>query len=600
MIDFTKLSARQAAELEDGLFSFLNKKRSDDARLLDPLLGKTVTREGLNWIKNISIPSVLSFGDLDTTAIDKYKPLIITVYPPTLLHPQLRTISSNLAKVIQEEVASIISNQQRNWDVYRGEKLNNINPEDVHVQIRIQPQSKQQQHKASLKTLQSTFPSLQNIKHFLAVYSCKGGVGKSTIAVNLAYQLASMGGRVGLLDLDVYGPSLPLLVKPDDPTVKKSPPEMGEGMVDPIEHLGVKLMSLGYVSPNSGVPGSGTNSEAAVLRGPMAARVVSQLLKGTNWGQLDVLILDMPPGTGDIQLEVCQSLSLSGAVAISTPSALAWADVMKGVQMFGDMGVMTLSLVENMSYFVCEGGGRHYPFGKSRSVDDHSRVSTTSQFIPNQSHMFHLPISTALNAHNDSGTPLCCNRHMGSEDELSVFSKLADAISIDLLRIEHGLRPLSVNSHSSNGESILTVVIEEAGELEFDLPLTQLSVDNDAMHFIVRLFGNEGGYQKTIHGSVLKCRDPKTGDVDESLLNNMYSGQPQHGCKGSSQKSKPQKSMVQHHLSHDRGKAEDSLFPAIVTRKGNYGYEVIWADGAKHIYSLLAIAKAAGSSTKSE
>ena len=113
-----------------------------------------------------------------------------------------------------------------------------------------------------------------------------------------------MGGRVGLLDLDVYGPSLPLLVRPDDPTVRQSSPEIGEGMIDPIEHRGVKLMSLGYVSPNSGVPGSGSDGGAAVLRGPMAGRVVSQLLKGTNWGELDVLVLDMPPGTGDIQIEV--------------------------------------------------------------------------------------------------------------------------------------------------------------------------------------------------------------------------------------------------------------------------------------------------------
>jgi Mrp family chromosome partitioning ATPase len=101
----------------------------------------------------------------------------------------------------------------------------------------------------------------------------------------------------------------------------------------------------------------------------MAGRVVSQLLKGTNWGELDVLVLDLPPGTGDVQLEVCQSLSLSGAVAVSTPSALAWADdVWKGVEMFGELGVSTLALVENFAYFVCEGGGRHFPFGKARTL----------------------------------------------------------------------------------------------------------------------------------------------------------------------------------------------------------------------------------------
>jgi hypothetical protein len=329
----------------------------------------------------------------------------------------------------------------------------------------------------------------------------------------------------------------------------------------------------------------------------MAGRVVSQLLKGTNWGELDVLVLDMPPGTGDIQLEVCQSLSLSGAVAVSTPSALAWADVKKGVQMFGDMGVMTLALVENMSYFVCEGGGRHYPFGRSKYLNDDTSTSSSSQFMPNQSNVFHLPISTTLNMLNDSGKPLCCDRPRGVADELATFSQLADAVSLDLLRIEHGLSPLSVDSDGTHGDHIITVTLEEAGELEFDIPLTQLSADNETRHFIVRLFGNEGGYQKTIHGSDLKCRDPKTGEVDESLVEGTKSAQKQHSSGGGKHSIKSFQSIVQLHSACDHGKMEDSLFPVTVTRKGNYGYEILWADGAKIIYSLLAIAKAAGGNT---
>lgn len=300
-IDFTTLSARQAAELEDDLLSWFNKYNGHDTRLLDPLLGKAVTRTGLDWIKSISIPSSRSFGNPDSDT-DDCKSLVVTLKPPTLLHPQLHLMASNLTEVVQESVASLISNRREsNWDL---SKRHDLDPKNIPVEIRIQPQSTRQQSKPNLKTSQTALPSLRNIKHFLAVSSCKGGVGKSTIAVNLAYQLSSMGGRVGLLDLDVYGPSLPLLVRPDDPTVRQSSPEIGEGMIDPIEHRGVKLMSLGYVSPNSGVPGSGSDGGAAVLRGPMAGRVVSQLLKGTNWGELDVLVLDMPPGTGDIQIEV--------------------------------------------------------------------------------------------------------------------------------------------------------------------------------------------------------------------------------------------------------------------------------------------------------
>eukprot|EP00536_Pseudo-nitzschia_multiseries_P015728 jgi/Psemu1/218932/e_gw1.940.5.1 len=192
-------------------------------------------------------------------------------------------------------------------------------------------------------------PGLTNVSHFLAVYSCKGGVGKSTVAVNLAYELARLGGRVGLLDVDIYGPSLPLQVTPDDDAVRKS--SLGSSMVCPIEHKGVKLLSLGYVSSKSGIPGSGKNSDAAILRGPMAGRVVTQLLKGTEWGDLDVLILDLPPGTGDVQLTVCQEVNLSFAVGVTTPSKLAIADARKGVSMFNTMGIETLAMVENMAYF---------------------------------------------------------------------------------------------------------------------------------------------------------------------------------------------------------------------------------------------------------
>ena len=366
---FSELSSRQSAELEDELLNRLNNNNSNsDQRLMDPIIGKSLTRNGLDWIRSVSIPSSFDKGEENV--------ITVNLQPPTMLHPKLQEISANITQVVQEEMVQLLSNKHT------------LEPHDVDVSVKINPQdiTTTSNNNNSMNTRETTPQSssfaLKNITHFVAVYSCKGGVGKSTIAANLAYQLSAMGGRVGLLDLDVYGPSLPLLVQPDDPTVRKSPPHVQEGMVEPILHKGVKLMSLGFVSPNSGVPGSGPNGGAAVLRGPMAGRVVSQLLKGTNWGELDVLVLDLPPGTGDVQLEVCQSLSLSGAVAVSTPSALAWADVRKGVEMFGELGVSTLALVENFAYFVCE-GGRRYPFGKARTLaagddDDDGSNETTS------------------------------------------------------------------------------------------------------------------------------------------------------------------------------------------------------------------------------
>ena len=703
LLQFSKLKPRQSAEIEDELYTRLlnyniNNKHDDDDvdnRLLDPILQRSICRGGLDWLKSISVPSSSSLvvslssnnqhdnDDNNNKEVEEEKDsIIVTIEPPTLLHPKLYELASNVANVVQEEVVSLLTettlkNQQNQlyattW-LKQQQSEEVIETHQVGVTIVFSPKSTCSPYQSTGATTshQSTFKSfttnnnnnnqqqqsssqskaLQNITHFLAVYSCKGGVGKSTIATNLAYQLSAMGGRVGLLDVDVYGPSLPLLVKPADATVRQSPSDSSSDsntsetttsttMVEPIIHNNVKLMSLGYVSPNSGVPGSGPNSGAAVLRGPMAGRVVSQLLKGTNWGNLDVLVLDLPPGTGDVQLTICQSLQLSGALAISTPSKLAWSDVTKGVEMFGELNVRTLGVVENMSYFECEGGGRHYPFGKTKyysgdageeeSAENSS--SLTNHYLPASSHVFHLPISSKMNDANDSGTPLCCIDDTVSiatsddgnnttnvlegegEEERATFAKIAKAISTDLLLLQHNQTPLSMKNnsqHITGGKSVLTVSItteaedgEEGTPLEFDVPLTQLSVDNDERNFTVRLFSNEGGYQKVISGRELKCRDPRTGDVDDTttLAEGSSETAKQHkggGCGSGKHHShastgQSSSSMVQQYTSGSSTKQKDTLFPVNVTKKGSYGYEIEWADGSKIIYSLLAIAKAAG------
>ena len=604
---FSELSSRQSAELEDELLSRLNStdSRSNSSsdenqqrlkKMMDPILGTSLTRNGLDWIRSVSIPSSSDKGDENV--------ITVNLQPTTMLHPKLQDISTNITQVVQEEMVKLLSSKQT------------IELHDIDVSVRITPQNVKANNNTSTTRLRETTPqsssfALKNITHFVAVYSCKGGVGKSTIATNLAYQLSAMGGRVGLLDLDVYGPSLPLLVQPDDPTVRKSPPHVQEGMVEPILHKGVKLMSLGFVSPNSGVPGSGSNGGAAVLRGPMAGRVVSQLLKGTNWGELDVLVLDLPPGTGDVQLEVCQSLSLSGAVAVSTPSSLAWADVRKGVEMFGELGVSTLALVENFAYFVCEGGGRHYPFGKARTLitaDDGGNSNTSDDaplphhFMPKSSHVFHLPISETLSGSNESGKPFCCDESNSnsSEEEWAVFSKLADAVSTDLLLLQHNMQPASMQGQQGSSSSAMVITIDEVEDSEFDVPFTQLDIDNSHKKFTVRLFCNEGGYQKIISGADLRSRNPKTGEMEDDS-----SGEGKtvrHGCGGGGNHSganggSSQPSIMVHHHSADcadNSDEKDNLFPAKITKKGKYGYEVEWADGATIIYSLLAIAKAAG------
>lgn len=223
---------------------------------------------------------------------------------------------------------------------------------------------------------------LSRISNIIAVSSCKGGVGKSTVAVNLAYTLAGMGARVGIFDADVYGPSLPTMVNPESRILEMNPEKK---TIIPTEYMGVKLVSFGFA-------GQGR----AIMRGPMVSGVINQLLTTTEWGELDYLVIDMPPGTGDIQLTLCQVAPLTAAVIVTTPQKLAFIDVAKGVRMFSKLKVPCVAVVENMCHFDAD-GKRYYPFGKG------SGSEVVKQFgIP---HLFDLPIRPTLSASGDSGTP---------------------------------------------------------------------------------------------------------------------------------------------------------------------------------------------------
>lgn len=181
-------------------------------------------------------------------------------------------------------------------------------------------------------------PLVPDVKHIVAVASGKGGVGKSTIAVNLALALAQLNQRVGILDCDIYGPSLPLMTGVDDT------PLVVDGKMVPHEKFGVKLMSVGFlISPD----------QALIWRGPMVMGAVEQLLRDVHWGKLDFLVVDLPPGTGDAQLTLAQKVPIAGAVIVTTPQDLALLDARKGVVMFQKVHVQILGIVENMSYFLC-------------------------------------------------------------------------------------------------------------------------------------------------------------------------------------------------------------------------------------------------------
>ena len=199
---------------------------------------------------------------------------------------------------------------------------------------------------------------IPGVKNIIAVSSGKGGVGKSTIAANLAVGLSDLGYKVGVIDADIYGPSMPIMfgLEGETPTTVNVD---GKSKIKPLESYGVKLLSIGFFAQSQ---------QAVVWRGPMASKALNQLLWDTHWGELDYLVVDLPPGTGDIHLSLVQSIPLTGAVVVSTPQHIALADAQKGVNMFrmDSIDVPVLGMVENMSYFTPEElpDNKYYIFGK--------------------------------------------------------------------------------------------------------------------------------------------------------------------------------------------------------------------------------------------
>ena len=225
---------------------------------------------------------------------------------------------------------------------------------------------------------------LPRVKNIVAVASGKGGVGKSTTAVNLALALASEGARVGLLDADIYGPSLPMMMGIE------GRPESDDGKtMDPMENYGVQVMSIGFLV---------AQDEAMIWRGPMATQALEQLLRQTNWKDLDYLVVDMPPGTGDIQLTLSQRVPMTGAVIVTTPQDIALLDAKKGIKMFEKVGVPILGIVENMAVHVCTNCGHvEHIFG----ADGGKKMAAEY----NMDYLGALPLNMQIRLQADSGKP---------------------------------------------------------------------------------------------------------------------------------------------------------------------------------------------------
>lgn len=227
----------------------------------------------------------------------------------------------------------------------------------------------------------TTLPGVANV---VAVSSAKGGVGKSTVAVNLALSWVRDGARVGLLDADIYGPSLPVL------TGIRDAPEVRDGdRIQPLQAHGMALMSMGFLAGQQA---------PVVWRGPLLAQAVQQFLQQVDWGTLDVLVLDLPPGTGDIPLTLSQAIALSGAVVVTTPQSVALQDVERGLAMFDKVDVDVLGLVENMSYYICPHcDERHEIFGHGGGRQTAARLGI--EFLGE------IPLDGTIREQGDSGRP---------------------------------------------------------------------------------------------------------------------------------------------------------------------------------------------------
>lgn len=280
---------------------------------------------------------------------------------------------------------------------------------DIDVNANITAMGKAHERKAEHRTV------LPGVKHIIAVASGKGGVGKSTVAANLAAGLANKGYKVGMVDADIYGPSVPAMFD-----VAQEKPRMiqvdGKEMIEPVESYGVKLLSIGFFS---------SPDQAVVWRGPMATKALTQLFNDAHWGELDFMIVDLPPGTGDVHLTLVQQIPLTGAVVVSTPQEIALVDVRKALGMFSlpQINVPVLGVVENMAYFAPDDNPdkKYYLFGEKGARDLADRM--------NINYLAEIPLVQSIREAGDVGRPAVLQENTL---QAKAFNEMIDKIVAEL------------------------------------------------------------------------------------------------------------------------------------------------------------------------
>ena len=362
-------------------------KKEDIYKALDTI---TAPGEGKSLVENKNITNIVAFGD--EVEVD------VTISNPTL--QAKKKIEGEITKVIKAKVSEKIV-VKINLTVAKADPKENPN------QIRGK--------------------EIPNIKNIIAIASGKGGVGKSTITANTAISLAKMGFNVGVLDADVYGPSQHIMFDVE----RKKPLSVnidGRSKMKPVENYGVKLLSLGFFTD----PG-----QAVIWRGPMSSKALNQLIFDADWGELDFLLIDLPPGTGDVHLSIVQALPISGAVVVSTPQNIALADARKGVGMFQqeNINVPVLGIIENMSYFTPEElpDNKYYIFGKDGAKNLAEDIKT--RFLGE------VPLVQSIRESGDIGRPVALQE--GTILEKS-FNDITKEMIAELLKRNKSLPPTEV------------------------------------------------------------------------------------------------------------------------------------------------------------
>jgi ATP-binding protein involved in chromosome partitioning len=359
----------------------------DRKEILSALETISIAGEGKNMVESGAVQNVITFGD--EVVVD----LLLTT---PALHIKKRA-EVDIMKVIHEKVY-----------------------EKAKIKINVKVEAPEKPENPNL-IKGKAIPGISNI---IAIASGKGGVGKSTITANLAVTLAKMGFKVGVLDADVYGPSMPIMF--DVEQVKPTSVEIdGKSKMQPVQSYGVEMLSIGFFTKPD---------QAVIWRGPMAAKALNQMIFDANWGELDFMLVDLPPGTGDIHLSIMQSLPITGAVVVSTPQAVALADAKKGVAMFANenINVPVLGIIENMAYFTPEElpNNKYYIFGKegAKNLAEDLNVKLLGE----------VPLVQSIREAGDYGRPVALQT--GSPLE-TIFEEIARNVVAETVSRNENLAP---------------------------------------------------------------------------------------------------------------------------------------------------------------